>query len=92
GEVLRVVRAEDAPPPPEVADVTDVVAESLQRRDDRWGETARRWTAAAAIAIVTGVLGLALGRALDDAASLVLAGGWLLALAAAVVLGLLRHS
>lgn len=91
GEVLRVVRAEDAPPPPEVADVTDVVAESLQRRDDRWGETARRWTAAAAIAIVTGVLGLALGRALDDAAPLVLAGGWLLALAAAVVVGLLRH-
>lgn len=91
GEVLRVVRAEDAPPPPEVADVTDVVAESLQRRDDRWGETARRWTAAAAIAIVTGVLGLALGRALDDGAPLVLAGGWSLALAAAVVLGLLRH-
>lgn len=91
GEVLRVVRAEDAPPPPEVADVTDVVAESLQRRVDRWGETARRWTAAAAIAIVTGVLGLALGRALDDAAPLVLAAGWLLALAAAVVVGLLRH-
>lgn len=91
GEVLRVVRAEDAPPPPEVADVTDVVAESLQRRVDRWGETARRWTAAAAIAIVTGVLGLALGRALDDAAPLVLVGGWLLALAAAVVVGLLRH-
>ncbi len=96
GEVLRLVRAEDAPPPPEVADVTDVVAESLQRRVDRWGETARRWTAAAAIAIVAGVLGLALGRTLDDAAPLVLAplvlaGGWLLALAAAVVFGLLRH-
>ena len=49
GDVLRVVHAEEAPPPPEVADVTDVVAESLIRRSDRWGESARQWVGALAV-------------------------------------------
>jgi len=29
GELLRLLREDAAPPPPEVADVTDVLAESL---------------------------------------------------------------
>lgn len=36
GTLLRVVRVDQAPPPPEVADVTDVVAEQLAVRADRW--------------------------------------------------------
>ena len=36
GELLRIVRADDAPPPPEVADVTDVLGESLRDRAGLW--------------------------------------------------------
>ena len=36
GALLRVVRVDEAPPPPEVADVTDVVADAVETRADRW--------------------------------------------------------
>ncbi|GIG21637.1 hypothetical protein Cch01nite_23610 [Cellulomonas chitinilytica] len=36
GSLLRVVRVDQAPPPPEVADVTDVVAGAQDARADRW--------------------------------------------------------
>jgi ESX secretion system protein EccD len=41
GELLRVVRADGAPPPPEVADVTDVLGDSLSERRGRWSDRAR---------------------------------------------------
>lgn len=90
GEVLRVVRAEDAPPPPEVADVTDVVAESLEQRRDRWNAAAREWTGAAVVAASTTLLGLAGVGVLGDAAIGVLAAVWAVGLLAAVVFGRLR--
>lgn len=37
GQVLRLVRVEDAPPPPEVTDVTDAIAETLDHSVARWG-------------------------------------------------------
>jgi len=53
GTLLRVVRVDQAPPPPEVADVTDVVAQALADRADRWRPV---WslTALAGVAAVTG--------------------------------------
>ena len=91
GEVLRVVRADDAPPPPEVADVTDVVAESLELRHDRWGIEARRWTGLAGVAASAVVLGTGALGALTDAAFATLAGVWVAAILAAVVFGRLGY-
>ena len=55
GTILRIVRLEEAPPPPEVADVTDVAADALQSRADIWRPI---WgvLAAAALAVVLGAL------------------------------------
>ena len=41
GEVLRLLRLDEAPPPPEVSDVTDVVSDSLDARGGLWGATPR---------------------------------------------------
>jgi type VII secretion integral membrane protein EccD len=48
GAVLRLVRAEDAPPAPVVHDVSDEVADDLGRREWRWGPGARGVTAGVA--------------------------------------------
>ena len=56
GELLRLVRSDDAPPPPEVADVTDVLGETLRDRSGLWSTFTRELTGAIAI----GVLGCAL--------------------------------
>lgn len=60
GELLRIVRSDDAPPPPEVADVTDVLGESLRDRVGLWGTQTREVTGAVAVGIlavaVVGVL------------------------------------
>lgn len=55
GTLLRVVRVDQAPPPPEVADVTDVVAQALADRADRWQPV---WglTALALVATIAGWL------------------------------------
>lgn len=36
GEILRLLRLDEAPPPPEVSDVTDAVSESLASRSGLW--------------------------------------------------------
>ena len=56
GELLRLVRSDDAPPPPEVADVTDVLGETLRDRSGLWSTFARELTGAVAV----GLLGCAL--------------------------------
>lgn len=56
GEIVRVVRADEAPPPPEVAQVTDVLGVSSGTRAGRWSEAARRRTGilgVGALAVVT---------------------------------------
>jgi type VII secretion integral membrane protein EccD len=60
GELLRLVRSDDAPPPPEVADVTDVLGETLRDRAGLWSRSAREFTGAVAM----GVLGCALAAQL----------------------------
>lgn len=85
GEVVRVVRAAHAPPPPQVADVTDAAADVLGRRADRWDVAARRRVAAVAVGVLTGVVGSALPALAIDLAPAVLAAGIaLLAVAAAL--------
>ena len=53
GELLRLVRSDDAPPPPEVADVTDVLGESLRDRAGRWSTLTRELSGAVAIGILS---------------------------------------
>ncbi|MBK0866301.1 MULTISPECIES: EsaB/YukD family protein [unclassified Saccharopolyspora] len=50
GALLRVDRISDAPMPAVVHDVTDEVADDLERRPGRWGDAARRWVATGVIA------------------------------------------
>jgi len=52
GEILRLVRADEAPPPPEVADVTDVVGSTFADRRGRWTTTTRQVVAASAIGVL----------------------------------------
>lgn len=52
GETLRLVRADEAPPPPEVADVTDVVGSTFADRRGRWTTSARHVVAAVAIGVL----------------------------------------
>lgn len=53
GELLRFVRADEAPPPPEVADVTDVLGESLSERPHLWSSWSRALTGGIALAGLT---------------------------------------
>lgn len=53
GEVLHLVRRSDAPPPPEVSDVTDAVSEALTRRGDLWSPRVRRTVAAGVASAAT---------------------------------------
>jgi hypothetical protein len=61
GELLRLLRQDEAPPPPEVADVTDVLGDSLGDRGGLWSGTARAVTASVAIGALAFVCGTALG-------------------------------
>jgi ESX secretion system protein EccD len=56
GELLRFVRADDAPPPPEVADVTDVLGESFSDRAGLWSSGSRQLTGAIAIGVLSCVI------------------------------------
>lgn len=55
GSIVQLVRLDEAPPPPEVADITQLAGESVTTRADRWQ---RRWAvlAAAVAALVIGWL------------------------------------
>ncbi len=55
GELLRLLRHEDSPPPPEVADVTDVVGDSYADRDGLWSAVARHSLAAVTIGAGSGL-------------------------------------
>ncbi len=53
GTILRLVPVDAAPPPPDVADVTDVVGDTTSARVDAW----TRWWGTAAAAVLAAVLG-----------------------------------
>lgn len=59
GEVLRVERSADAPPPPDVADVTDATAEELDTRRDRWTEGSRQVLGVVVAGLAAAAAGLA---------------------------------
>ncbi|MEU4360780.1 EsaB/YukD family protein [Promicromonospora sp. NPDC023987] len=58
GEILRVVRAQDAPPPAEIADVTEAATDVLTELPGRWNERARRATGATGVGLTAGAAGL----------------------------------
>ena len=53
GELLRLVRSDDAPPPPEVAEVTDVLGESLRDRAGLWSRFTRELAGAVAVGVMS---------------------------------------
>lgn len=81
GAILRLVRVDEAPPPPEVADVTDLAGEAVQNRADSWKPV---WgtAAAAALAAVAALFGASAAAAIGwSTAQLAIALGVLLLLA-----------
>lgn len=58
GSIVRLVRLDEAPPPPEVADVTELAGASVEQRADRWR---REWAVLAVAAVSLGI-----GRLLSD--------------------------
>jgi type VII secretion integral membrane protein EccD len=58
GEILRVVRAQDAPPPAEIADVTEAANDVLADLPSQWDERARRATGAVGVGLTAGAAGL----------------------------------
>lgn len=90
GELLRLLRVDEAPAPPEVADVTDVVAEARDDTRGLWAARHREGVGAVAIAVMMGVAALLYTGSSDDTAwplSAVFAGSLLLA----VLLGRLHQ-
>jgi type VII secretion integral membrane protein EccD len=81
GELLRLVRSDDAPPPPEVADVTDVLGESMRDRAGLWATFTRELTGAVAI----GVLSCAAAALFPAAAIGLIIAVLVLSVAAAIV-------
>jgi type VII secretion integral membrane protein EccD len=82
GELLRIVRADDAPPPPEVADVTDVLGESLRDRAGLWSRQGREVTGAIALGVLAVVITL-----LTPAGILLLTGVYFVLVVGAAVAG-----
>lgn len=58
GELLRLLRVDEAPAPPEVADVTDVVAEARDDKRGLWAARHREGVGAVAIGTMMGVAAL----------------------------------
>lgn len=63
GTILRVVRLDEAPPPPEVADVTELLATSGENRWDAWRPWGRTVIGSLAAAVAGFVLGLSASSA-----------------------------
>jgi len=89
GELLRLVRLDEAPPPPEVSDVTDAVSESLAGRPGRWDARSRIVAGAVGIGVATAAAGFVALRAAAPV-PLLPPAVWLLALLVALGLGLAR--
>jgi WXG100 protein secretion system (Wss), protein YukD len=73
GAVVRLVRADEAPPPPQVVDVTDVLGDDFADRPDLWSARARTVTGSVALAAL-GAAGAGLVPATTDQRLLTVAG------------------
>ncbi|GAB2679887.1 hypothetical protein GCM10027271_46430 [Saccharopolyspora gloriosae] len=71
GALVRVDRVSDAPMPSVVHDVTEEVADDLERRPGRWSDGTRRWVATAVIAVTTAWAGYLAVAAIPPVALLV---------------------
>ena len=102
GELIRLIRTDEAPPPPEVSDVTDVVAEVREAHAGLWSIRHRRGVSAVAVGVGTALLGwmamvstvsapgTAAGPGSGSATAGILIGGFAALLLAAVGTGLGR--
>jgi hypothetical protein len=90
GELLRLLRVDEAPAPPEVADVTDVVAEARDDTRGLWAPRHREGVGAVAIGAMIGLMALLLTGSTSDPAGL-LAGTFAGSLVLSVLLGRLTQ-
>jgi type VII secretion integral membrane protein EccD len=73
GELLRLLRVDEAPAPPEVADVTDVVAEARDDKRGLWAARHREGVGAVAIGTMMGVAALLFTGGFTDTGGLLAA-------------------
>jgi type VII secretion integral membrane protein EccD len=90
GELIRLIRVDEAPPPPEVSDVTDVVAEVRESHAGLWNIGHRRIVSATAIGVGTALLGFLLLTSAGSATPALLLGGFAVLLVGSVATGLGR--
>jgi type VII secretion integral membrane protein EccD len=90
GELLRLLRVDEAPAPPEVADVTDVVAEARDDTRGLWAPRHREGVGAVAIGAMIGLMALLLTGGSTDPSGL-LAGMFAGSLLFSVLLGRLNQ-
>lgn len=57
GEIVRVTRTDEAPPPAETADVTETATDVLAQTAGHWDDRARRTTGSVGVAALVGVAG-----------------------------------
>ncbi|KFF58868.1 hypothetical protein JF66_15270 [Cryobacterium sp. MLB-32] len=86
GELLRLLRVDEAPAPPEVADVTDVVAEARDDRRGLWAQQHRQGLGAVMIGALVGTAAWLAAAAAPGSVTL-LGALFLSCLAVAAILG-----
>lgn len=60
GTILRLVPRDDAPQPPDIADVTEAVSDAATHRSDRWTPSLTSLAVSTVIAVVAAITGLLL--------------------------------
>lgn len=85
GSILRLVREDAAPPPPEVSDVTDAITDAYEQARGRWSVRARQTVSAVAAGAFAAAAAI-VAVPLSPAALPVIAGITVVAVLAAVVL------
>lgn len=60
GAILRLVAQDDAPQPPDIADVTEAVSDATGRRPDRWTSALTSLAMSTVVAVVAAIAGLLL--------------------------------
>ncbi|MGL4340652.1 MAG: EsaB/YukD family protein [Rhodoglobus sp.] len=87
GSLLRLIRIEDAPPPPEVSDVTDVVADTRDSRSGLWSTPFRHAIGAIGVSALTAVSGAMILTSLHELGFSVISALWCVLLSTATLLG-----
>lgn len=73
GTILRLVAQDDAPQPPDIADVTEAVSDAATRRADRWTPALTSLALSTVVAATAAITGLLLSATSSDLTGLLVA-------------------